>query len=727
VGGKHIGTGKYIYICTACLIIFSFLGCATVQRADGDPDARKHLVLGCRFLAEEDFGSALRENLKVLSTAAGSPYRDKALFNIGLIYAHYANPARDYEKSIGYFRRLLREYPKSRLAVQAEVWISMLEVLKKAEAERREAEAGRKELKREIAGLKQELKKKINTGKRILRSRRLLASGRYAEAVRENMKILSMPGSPFKDKALFNMGLIYAHFNNPDMDYKKSIGYFSKLISEYPQSPLAEQARIWINVLNVQSKGPNRWILKLRKRKRNWQDRVAMISGKILVIDDDSNLLEVIRMRLESANYEVVTALREEEAIEAVRKELFDLAIIDLQLARTDGISFMKDIHEIIPDLPVIILTAYGTIESAVEAMKKGAYSYLTKPFDPRELLLQIEMAMENRKLTSEIKRLKGLVEEKYNFANIIARSAKMQDILARVALIAKTDSTVYIYGESGTGKELIAKAIHLHSERRDKPFVAINCSALPETLLESELFGHEKGAFTGAVKKTDGLFTQADKGTIFLDEIGNMPLSLQSKSLRVLQEQQFYPLGSKKPVKVDVRVIVATNKDIKKEVREGRFREDLFYRIHVIPITLPPLRERKDDIPPLVNHFIKKFSKPMKKKVKGLTPLAMQKLMLHDWPGNVRELENTIEYAMAMTTENIISEDLILPASGLSPEPLKPLNEAKAEFEKNYIIHLLDLTKGNITRAAELAGRYRADFYNLLKKHGINPDDFKK
>ncbi len=452
-----------------------------------------------------------------------------------------------------------------------------------------------------------------------------------------------------------------------------------------------------------------------------------MISGKILVIDDDGNLLEVIRMRLESANYEVVTALNEEDATAAAGKELFDLCIIDLQLARRDGISLMKDIHEIIPGLPVIILTAYGTIESAVEAMKKGAYSYLTKPFDPRELLLQIEMALENRKLASEIKRLKGLLEEKYNFANIVARSDRMQDILAQVSLIAKTDSTVYIYGESGTGKELIARAIHLRSKRRDKPFVAINCAALPETLLESELFGHEKGAFTGALRKTKGLFTQADKGTIFLDEIGNMPLSLQSKSLRVLQEQQFYPLGSKEPVEVDIRVIVATNKDIKEEVKEGRFREDLFYRIHVIPIDLPSLRERKDDIPPLVNHFIKKFSEPMNKSVKGLTPLAMQKLMLHDWPGNVRELENTIEYAMAMTTENIISEDLILPASGLSPEPLKSLNEARAAFEKSYISHLLELTKGNISRSAELAGRYRADFYTLLKKHRLTPEDFKK
>ncbi len=251
MGGKHVGTGKHIYICTACLIIFSFLGCATGQRTDGNPDARKHLMLGRRLLAKEDFGSALRENRKVVSMVAAIPYADRALFNMGLIYAHHANPGRDYEKSRGYFGRLLREYPQSPLAVQARIWIGMLDALKKAEAEKQEAEAGEKELRQETAGLRQELKKRINAGKRILRSRRLLASGRYAEALRENVKILSMPESPFKDKALFNMGLIYAHFDNPDTDYKKSIAYFSKLISEYPQSPLAEQARIWVNVLNA--------------------------------------------------------------------------------------------------------------------------------------------------------------------------------------------------------------------------------------------------------------------------------------------------------------------------------------------------------------------------------------------------------------------------------------------------------------------------------------------
>lgn len=272
-----------------------------------------------------------------------------------------------------------------------------------------------------------------------------------------------------------------------------------------------------------------------------------MASEKILVVDDDSNLLELIKMRLESAGYEVTTLLNEHDAVEAVRKEAFDLSIIDLRLTKMDGISLMKELHSITPDMPVIILTAHGSIESAVEAMEKGAFNYLTKPFNPKELLFQIKRAFENRKLTSEIKRLEDLLKEKYDFANIIARSKKMQDILEQVSLIAKTDSTVYIHGESGTGKELIAKAIHLASNRKNKPFIAINCAAIPESLLESELFGHEKGAFTGAIRNSRGLFVNAHEGTIFLDEIGDMPLSIQAKLLRVLQDREFYPIGRQK------------------------------------------------------------------------------------------------------------------------------------------------------------------------------------
>ncbi|HKZ57322.1 MAG TPA: sigma-54 dependent transcriptional regulator [Thermodesulfovibrionales bacterium] len=451
-----------------------------------------------------------------------------------------------------------------------------------------------------------------------------------------------------------------------------------------------------------------------------------MSKEKLLVVDDDSNLLELIKMRLESAGYEVATALNEEEAITVVKEEVIPLSIVDLKLVRKDGISLMEELHSINPNMPVILLTAHGSIESAVEAMKKGAFDYLTKPFNPQELLVQVERALEKRRLTTEIERLKGLLKEKYDFQNIVAKSEKMQHVLERVSHIAKTDSTVYIYGESGTGKELIAKALYLASERKDKPFVAINCAAIPETLLESELFGFEKGAFTGAIRDSKGLFAHAHQGTIFLDEIGDMPFSIQAKLLRVLQEQQFYPVGSEKPINVDVRIIVATNKDLEAEVKNGSFREDLFYRIHVIPIKLPSLRERKEDIPILVEDFLKKFNQKMKKNIKGLTSSAIKKLMLYDWPGNVRELENTIEYAVALTQQDVINEDMILPAKDLPAEPLKPLKEAREDFEKAYIIRLLEFTGGNVSRAAELSGKYRADFYNLIKKYNLKIEDFK-
>jgi two-component system response regulator GlrR len=451
-----------------------------------------------------------------------------------------------------------------------------------------------------------------------------------------------------------------------------------------------------------------------------------MPSPKILVVDDDKNLLELLKLRLESDNYEVVAVLKEGDAIKETKNQIFDLSIIDLQLLAMDGISLMDELHSISPEMPVIILTAYGSIESAVEAMKRGAYNYLTKPFDPRELLLQVKNALKSQGLLLEIKRLKGLLNERYDFKNIVAKSEKMQKILEKVSLVAKTDSTVAVFGESGTGKELIARAIHFASERKDKPFVAVHSAAIPETLLESELFGHEKGAFTGAIRSSKGFFVQANEGTIFLDEIGDMPLLIQAKLLRVLQEKQFYPLGTEKPVEVDVRVIVATNKNLEVEVKEGRFREDLFYRIFVIPITIPPLRERKEDIPALVEIFLREFSQQMNKEINGISPSAMQKIMLHDWPGNVRELKNTIEYAITMTRHQVITEDLILQGKSLSQDHLAPLKEARDAFEKDYITRLLDITRGNVSKAAKLAGKYRADFYHLLRKHNILPEEFK-
>ncbi len=450
-----------------------------------------------------------------------------------------------------------------------------------------------------------------------------------------------------------------------------------------------------------------------------------MASPKVLVVDDDKSLLDLIQIRLDASGYEVTTAINENEAKEIAARKTFDVGVIDLQLVNQDGLTLMAELHLIHPDLPVIILTAHGSIESAVDAMTRGAFTYLTKPFDSRELIIQIERAREQSKLTGEIKRLRELVEDRYAFANIIAKSESMQRILKQVTRIAETGSNVAIYGPSGTGKELIAKAIHISSRRRDFAFQTINCAAIPETLLESELFGYEKGAFTGAEKKSIGLFARADQGTIFLDEIGDMPLSMQAKLLRVLQERIVFPLGSEESLPIDVRVIIATNKDLKNEVKKGNFREDLFYRIHVIPIELPPLKERKEDIPPLVEHFISKYGEQMAREVKNITPAAMHKLMMHDWPGNVRELENTIEFAIAMTHSDTITEDLIL-RTGNVDNSLSTFKEARAFFEKNYLVNLLETTGGNVSKAAELAGKYRADLYNLLKKHDISPGHFK-
>ncbi|MGB5156865.1 sigma-54-dependent transcriptional regulator [Desulfobacterium sp. N47] len=448
---------------------------------------------------------------------------------------------------------------------------------------------------------------------------------------------------------------------------------------------------------------------------------------KILIVDDDLNILRVLQMRLEAEGYATTSISDVQKAIEVTREEEFDLALVDLKLARKDGIELMGILHDIRPEMPVIILTAFGTIESTVNAMQKGAYSYITKPFDHRQLLLQIKNGIERTSLSKEVKRLKNIVGERYEFKNIICKSGKMKEVLEQVAMAAETDSNVCIHGESGTGKELIVKALHLASMRKDGPFLAINCAAIPENLLESELFGFKKGAFTGAMSSKKGLFAQANGGSMLLDEITETPLPMQAKLLRVLQEREFYPLGSESSVKADVRIIAASNKDLAKEVEKGLFRSDLFYRLHVIPIHLPPLRERKEDIPLLVNHFLKRFCAEMKKDIKEFTPSAMHGLLSRDWPGNVRELENTVEYAVAMTTQDTIGEDMILQTPKNREEGIKPLKEAKNDFEKKYLSNILSISEGNISKAANLAGKYRADLYDLLKKHDINSTDFKK
>ena len=448
---------------------------------------------------------------------------------------------------------------------------------------------------------------------------------------------------------------------------------------------------------------------------------------KMLIVDDDRNLLQVIKMRMESENYEVSTARNSNMALAKARNDVFDLALVDLRLNGCNGIELLEELHEIDPELPVIILTAHGTIQSAVDAMKKGAYGYLTKPFEFQELFLQIKSSLEKSKLTKEVKRLQHIVDDRYGFHKIIGKSAKMKKVLMQVARAAQSDSLVYINGESGTGKELIAKNLHLASQRRSGLFVALNCAAIPETLLESELFGHEKGAFTGAQQRKKGLFTQAHGGTFFLDEISEMSVTMQAKLLRVLEEKTILPVGSNKPVKVDARILAASNKNLREEVAKGNFREDLFYRIHVIVIKLPPLRERKEDIPLLARHFLRKYAEQMQKKILGFSPLATQKLLRYDWPGNVRELENTIESAVALTDKNAITEEMILPSRKVDEHRLKSLKDAKKDFEKNYLIQLIELTRGNVSQAAKLAGKYRADLYELLKKYNLNPADFRE
>lgn len=447
----------------------------------------------------------------------------------------------------------------------------------------------------------------------------------------------------------------------------------------------------------------------------------------VLLIDDDHNILEVMKARLESKDYCVSTATEPEEALMKAKDKVFDLALVDLKLAGKDGIELMEELHEINPEIPIIILTAFGTIKTAVDAMRKGAYSYITKPFDHRELLLQMKNCLEKSELTKEVKRLRDMVKNTYGFENIIGKSAKMRKVLEQVTQAGDVDSGVCIEGESGTGKELIAKSLHIVSSRKEGPFVAINCAAIPESLLESELFGYKKGAFTGAANNKKGYFDLAHGGTLFLDELSEMPLSMQVKLLRVLEDKEFYPLGGSETVNVDIRIVVASNKNLQEEVERGNFREDLFYRVYIIPIKLPPLRERKEDIPLLSKHFLKKSTGKTGKEIRGFSPTALQKLILYPWPGNVRELENTIECAVAMTNKDVITEDLILQTQQFEESGLKPFKDAKQGFEKDYLVQLIELTQGNITHAAKLAGKYRADLYELLKKHELRPTDFRK
>ena len=453
-----------------------------------------------------------------------------------------------------------------------------------------------------------------------------------------------------------------------------------------------------------------------------------MAKEKILAVDDDPGLLTLMKARLEAAQYDVTVAAGGEEAVASANENIFSAAILDFKMEDMDGIALMERLLKIQPYLPVIILTAYGTIQRAVEATKKGAYDFLTKPFEAKDLLYRIEKALEVGRLKVEVDRLRHIVQQRYRFDNIIASSPKMQKILSQVAQIASTDSTVCLYGESGTGKELMAKAIHLSSPRVKGPFLAINCGAIPEGLLESELFGHVKGAFTSADCPKKGLLQMADGGTLFMDEIAELSPTLQVKLLRVFQDREFFAVGGVKPIKIDIRLVTATNQDLWKAIQDGKFREDLYYRIHVIPIFLPPLRERVEDVPLLASHFLQHFNREMNKNINGFSPSVMQRLMLHGWPGNVRELANVVERAVALSSNSLINiESLFLGgAESHTPKRLMPLDEAREEHDKAYLTQILTESGGNVSRAAVLAGRYRAELYKMMRKHGINPSDFK-
>lgn len=456
------------------------------------------------------------------------------------------------------------------------------------------------------------------------------------------------------------------------------------------------------------------------------------VKKSILVVDDEIGTRESLKMILKT-DYQVFLAKNAEEAFQQLETQLYDLILLDIILPDMDGLRVLEKIKQKDPEQMVIMITATKTIKTAVEAMKLGAYDYVTKPFDVDELRLIISRALSTQALKEENQRLWMEIDRSFGFDNIIGKSKVMRDIFKIVHQVANTRSTVLIMGESGTGKELIARAIHYHSPRKNHPFVTINCAAIPDTLIESELFGHEKGAFTNAIERKLGRFEMAHQGTLFLDEIGELSLMTQAKILRFLEEKEFNRVGGSKTIKVDVRLIAATNKDLPQQVKRGEFREDLFYRINVVPILLPPLRERKEDIPLLIEHFIKKFNSENQKNVKGITPEALQALMNYDWPGNVRELENLIERVVALTqNEYIRPEELPIPftsisrTNGLKESVLSgklSFTKAEEEFEREIILDALRRTKFVQSHAAELLGISRRILKYKMDKLGITPE----
>jgi DNA-binding NtrC family response regulator len=452
----------------------------------------------------------------------------------------------------------------------------------------------------------------------------------------------------------------------------------------------------------------------------------------ILIVEDEAKMARLIELNLSEEDYLTKTAPDAETGLKILRQDKVDLVITDLRLPGMGGLEFLHAVKRTNANTPVIVMTAYGTVETAVDAMKAGASDYVLKPFAMEEMKLIISKELGVRRLLEENRSLREALGKRYEFRNIIARSARMQEVLATVERVALTNSTVFLGGESGVGKDLIARAIHEHSRRVAGPFIKINCTAIPENLLESELFGYEKGAFTGAATSKPGKFELADKGTIFLDEIGDVPPATQVKLLRVLQEREFERLGGTKTLKVDVRVVAATNQDLRAALEQRTFREDLYYRLNVVPINISPLRERKEDIPYLAEHFLERFARESGKPITGITPAALKRLMEFHWPGNVRELENVIERAVALSAGTVIDvNDIQLDLSPSSPSrspaggavPFPPEGMTLDQFEDEIIREALRRAEGNKSHAARLLGLSRNALRYRLSKMGV-PDE---
>ncbi|HEM6923146.1 TPA: two-component system response regulator GlrR [Providencia rettgeri] len=441
-------------------------------------------------------------------------------------------------------------------------------------------------------------------------------------------------------------------------------------------------------------------------------------SANLLLVDDDPSLLKLLGMRLSSEGFKVITAESGPEALKILQKEKLDLVISDLRMDEMDGMALFDEIQKAHPNMPVIILTAHGSIPDAVAATQRGVFSFLTKPVDKDALYKAIDEALA---LSST-----PISDEEWS-SGIVTRSPLMIRLLEQAHMVAQSDVSVLINGQSGTGKEVLAQAIHKASPRARKPFIAINCGALPEQLLESELFGHAKGAFTGAVSNREGLFFAASGGTLFLDEIGDMPMPLQVKLLRVLQERKVRPLGSNRDLDIDVRILSATHRDLPKAMEKNEFREDLYYRLNVVNLRIPALNERSEDIPLLANHLLRESASRHKPFVRSFSSDAMKCLITASWPGNVRQLVNVIEQCVALTTSPVISEALVSQALQGENTALPTFVEARNQFELNYLRKLLQMTKGNVTQAARMAGRNRTEFYKLLGRHDLEVNDFKE